>query len=293
LKKIKADEENGGFMFTPEDCQSLCSTVKGNVTVDGVLQLVPAVAFTLKDEGNKCNCLAAAGLNRHQEEGAFSGPVNCQEPIVSLKQQEEALHAMLDETPSVPMTEIEPCEKSPPESNFEEVEQKHPEWVKTCLTNATKIVVKEYNEYHMKFAKFLDRLAWAAGCGANLDSVFLPNVKEDPTEQVSSVFDAGNFAGCDWDREAELDENMWEIDQERARGWTGTSRITMEEQRKVQTSFPMPLWLNALRGYGDCFAMTAEGHQESEPRTEGMEMNNAFSTMMAPAQMDPLPPVDA
>merc|ERR1719446_390788 len=123
--------------------------------------------------------------------------------------------------------EVEPCEKSPAESNFEEVEKKHPEWVKQCYDKATKVVMKDYNEFHLKFAKFVDRLAWSSGCGGNTDEVFR-NSKDDPTEQVSSVYDAGTFDHCDWQHEAEKDDNMWHLDEDRARGWTGTSRITME-----------------------------------------------------------------
>jgi len=177
----------------------------------------------------------------------------------------------LQDSAKVPMTEIEPCEKSHGFSSFSEVEEKHPEWVKTCAKNATKVVTKEFNRFHKKFAKFIDRLAWSSGCGARADSIFGDAKGTDGWGAVSEDFDAGLWSTCDWSREEKSDENLWELDEERARGFFGWSKIGRHEQQKAKIEFTMPLWLANIRRYQKCFQTITEGHVEGSDQAERAE----------------------
>merc|ERR1719310_672268 len=122
--------------------------------------------------------------------------------------------------------------------------------------------MEDYNEFYKKFAEFVDRLGWTSGCGLRIDSVFegQSDTEGSPFLRVSDENDGGSFAGCDWQRETEMDKNIWVLDAtDRSRGWTGTSGISIDEQQQIKMEFPMPLWLRAVARYGECFRNTAAG----------------------------------
>jgi len=245
LKTIR--ERENGAPRTQEECQRLCHGVTG------------AVAFTLNMKGNQCTCLEQKGLTRHQEAGAFSGPTVCKKMDGSLQELEDQFAGNLNETTRVPMMEVEACEKSPIVSGFAELEQKHPQWVQTCFRAATKIVTIEFNAFYQRFAKFVDMLSWKAGCGAHHEVQWEESAKSNGFEAVAKKFDGGSFATCNWEREEKMDKGMWIFDETRARGWTGTSRVNMQDQFKMKTQYPMPSWLRDLRNVHQCLKKTAAG----------------------------------
>jgi len=305
VAKFNAESDNDGELYDADNCQAICAEVESNVTTDGedLGDVMPAVAFTLTEQGAKCSCFAMEGISRHQEQGAFSGPVHCDTPLPNLKVEEEVLATRMEETPTRPIEEVEVCEKSPAQSNFAAVEENNPEWLKGCYKNATKVVMEEYNEFYKKFAEFIDRLGGASGCGMETDRVFLESQDADkdaheqvsPWLKVSDQNDAGSFASCDWKLEQEMDANTWVLDAtDRSRGWTGTSQIQIEEQQKIQMQFPMPLWLRAITRYSECFANTAEGHISTEPDDdEESDMGGALNAILEPAGQSDADTMDA
>merc|ERR1719181_897346 len=136
------------------------------------------------------------------------------------------------------MMEVEPCEKSPAESNWKNIEKKQLPWLKDCYRKATSIVVEEFNEFNRKFAEFIDRLAWTSGCGARTDSIFgdpkygngwtalseywstEKKLDSDGVEIIDWKDEFRKWRYCDWAKEEEAEKDMWEFDHARARGWT-------------------------------------------------------------------------
>jgi len=266
LKKFEEGNNGGGYEST--ECQQLCQGVPG------------AVAFTLNSQGLKCTCLAKEGLTRHKEDGAFSGPTTCPKVQKSLFELEESFANNTVEILKVPIEEVEACPKSPTVSNFAELEKTHPDWIQQCYRDAGKVVVGEYNLFYQRFAHFVDGLVWKAGCGAQHEVKWVRDAKYDGFLQVAKEFNGGTFAECNWDREDQLDKDMWVFDETRARGWTGNSRVNMEEQKKVKMPFPMPSWLNDLRRAQKCLKSTASGHVENADDAR----STAVETIMGPAQ---------
>jgi len=262
-------------MFTaeaPDECQGLCQDVAG------------AVAFTVK--GNKCTCFGEEGLHRNQEDGSHSGPTVCgKQGENSMESREDEFEDALDEAiPNTPMEEIAPCpEKSPSSSDFADVVANHNEWAKKCYTSATEVVIVEFNKFYKRIAKFLDSLAMMAGCGAQREIQW----DQGGWLSVSQSFDAGTFGDCNWVREEALDKSQgrtaWVEDQEKARGWTGTNKIDMDEQKKVTMPFPMPSWLADLRRQHKCMESTAIG----QVAQNGDARSSALNTMMEPVSMTP------
>merc|ERR1719198_478761 len=150
---------------TAEECRQLCLTTQG------------AVAFTLNNEGMTCTCLSEKKLKRHQEDGAFSGRTNCKNTEASLSRMEEQFEESLNETVKIPMDDVEACEKSSPVSDWKDLEEKHPDWVQSCLRKATKITTIEFNAFYQRFAKFVDMLTWKAGCGASHEVAWTVDLK--------------------------------------------------------------------------------------------------------------------
>lgn len=262
--------ENGSPRVV-EECQELCRDVTG------------AVAFTLNQEGRQCTCLAQDGLTRHQEKDAKSGPTVCQKHHEeTLQELEEAFQESTNETTKVPMEEIEACEKSPSVSNFAELEEKHMDWVQGCFKKATKVATIEYNTFYQRFARFVDMLTWKAGCGSRHEVEWEETAKRNGFEIVSKAFDGGSFADCNWQREESKDKNMWVFDETRARGWTRSSRVNMEEQSQMKTMYPMPSWLRDLRNVHPCVRKTTSG-QVTDPNNA---VSSAIDTLMEPAAMD-------
>lgn len=264
LKKLPED----GPARTPEECRKLCLDVDG------------AVAFT--SQAKKCVCFAAGTDNgqpkRYQEKGAFSGPTKCKASL-SLSELEDTLQENVENVTRVPMEEVEPCEKSPVVANFEELEEKHPNWIQTCFKQAAGVTATEYNSFYQRFAKFTDTLVWKAGCGAQHEAEWAITTEGDGFSTVSKEFDGGSFASCRWNREEQHDENMWIFDETRARGWTGTSKVNMEEQKTVKMQFPMPAWLHDLKRTKECLRNTAAGLVENP--SEGGQ-STSVGTIMEP-----------
>jgi len=226
-------------------------------------------------------------LNRYKEMGAHSGPLTCQN-FNSLQLQDEKLEAHLDTTPNAPMEEIQPCEKSPPVRNFEELEEKHPEWIKKCYTKAMKLVVAEFNPFYKKFARFVEKLAWASGCGSRSEKLF-GDQKKDGWSGVAQHFDAGSFGTCNWQREAEKDAKMYHFDDEKARGWLGQNLISLEELAKVKTQYPLPQWLHNLRRMQTCMQQTAAGKPPPNLTPKEQGLTEAVSEIMESATLDDQP----
>jgi hypothetical protein len=61
VKKIQGSV-HPGFTFAPEDCQAIC-------------QDFPEAAFFSTTSRNECVCIGSEGAQRHQEDGAVSGPI--------------------------------------------------------------------------------------------------------------------------------------------------------------------------------------------------------------------------
>jgi ElaB/YqjD/DUF883 family membrane-anchored ribosome-binding protein len=190
----------------------------------------------------------------------------------------------VEDTPSAPIQEVEVCEKSPVGGNFAKIEEEHPEWLRGCYKKATKVVMQEFNEFYKKFAEFLDRLAWTAGCGMTLDSRMHKGDRTSPWLQISDENDGGSFGECDWDHEQKMDENVWVLDAtHRSRGWTGTSKIQIDEQKQIKMNFPMPLWLKAIGRYSQCFKNTAEGKITEELSADGEDVSSTMNSILGPA----------
>jgi hypothetical protein len=265
--------ENGAERMA-EQCQHMCRELPG------------AVHFTLESGGKKCICHGETGVKRYNQKGASSGPVNCKDSASSIKLADEELEENLNETTMVPMEQIEPCRaKSGAVSNVGQLEEKHMSWVEECLDDAAKIAVEDYNIFYKRFAVFADMLAWKAGCGGDYQHDWSSNAKDgDGMVRVSDEFDGGRFGDCNWDREEQLDKNIkWVYNEEKARGWTKTSRVNMNEQAKMKTPYPMPSWLRDLRNVHDCLKKTAGGNTA--------DINSGISTgvaeAMGPAAIDP------
>jgi hypothetical protein len=231
-----------------DECQQLCQ------------EEADAVAFSLSATG-KCTCLKQEGLEMHAEPGSQSGPATCAEVNDSLEARETAYANMLKETtPEVPIEEIEPCRdepgKSNPASNIRQVEQNQKPWLQTCLKKATGEVMKEYNRFYKRMAKFVDTMAWQAGCVAQREV----DREHGGWLQISQDFDAGSFQDCNWAFEKKLDEkHPPEVDEERSRGWTGTNKINMDTQATIEHKYPMPSWLWDLKRQLPCLKKTAGG----------------------------------
>jgi len=245
LKKMPKD-----VVLSPEECQVQCAAVDG------------AVAFRSKDsKGEECVCLGKDGLTRHQEVGAFSGKTKC-ESEETLIQIEAKLEKNVTEITKVPMEETDPCEKSPVVYNYAEVEEKHGEWINTCYQKAAAVMTKEFNIFNERFAKFVDTLTWKAGCAAQHEVDLSVTGAGNGYMAVSKDFDGGSFSSCNWNRQEKNDEDMWIFDDSRARGWTGTSRINMQEQATAKLEYPMPSWLHDLKHVRQCLKNTAAGMAE-------------------------------
>lgn len=228
-------------------------------------------------DNNSCKCRTGKLKRLFSSSGTISGPLVCnaaeyQEPT----QEEEDKHDMAN----VPMQELSACEKSPPVKNIEELQEKYPLWMQQCYTNASKVVTTNFNPFYKRFAKFVDRLAWKAGCGLHPDIADT----EDYTE-ISDQFDFQTFSECDWSRLAERPENdAWMPDRERARGWTGTSKISLEEQWQLRMQFPLPAWLERRRKMLTCLKVVADNGQiqDEDPELGGAEagMLNAITGLI-------------
>jgi len=221
-----------------KECQEFCAESLISIAKDVLSGAVFNLDKSWWGQKHTCQCLAAgtekAKLHRKFNTASISGPVRCTGEEGNYQTEEEK-----EETPHVPMKELEPCQKSPKVGSVEQLEEKHPEWLQKCYQNASALVLNQYNPFYKRFAKFVDQLAVRAGCsGANLRKM-----ETEEFEEVSPEFDYGSFSDCDWDSQATLD---------RARGWTGTSKVVFDDQKKLKIRYPMPKWLKQLADQKSC-----------------------------------------
>eukprot|EP00929_Paragymnodinium_shiwhaense_P001779 TRINITY_DN1019_c4_g1_i1.p2 TRINITY_DN1019_c4_g1~~TRINITY_DN1019_c4_g1_i1.p2 ORF type:complete len:1073 (-),score=308.05 TRINITY_DN1019_c4_g1_i1:68-3286(-) len=199
----------------------------------------------------RCECMkTTADLKRYWEKNVVSGPVICPAKPEAKDDGGE------EDIVNIPMEEIKPCDKSPPESNFGEVEEKHVEWVHGCLQNVSKSVAYEFNPFYKRFSKFVERLAWQAGCGDMMHDNGVQGWEEKDWISISDEFDFGTFGQCDWQTK-NPERNEWQEDQLKTQGITGTSHITFEEQMQMRTQYALPKWLQRLRRMKTCLEKTA------------------------------------
>jgi hypothetical protein len=248
-------------------CQTYCQTAHiGNFMTKDPVPTVDAgkpqaTVFNFKSKDGKCQCLSGtymgsgSDLKRYLRSEYISGPVYC--PVgqtVGGDEDEE----QDSELPTVPMNEVVVCnEKSEPVHNAKDLEVKHPEWVKECSANATAQVVKDFNPFYQRFAKFVERLAWVSGCGdADNDAGVGGFDEKDWNAIVDFPFDT--FGSCDWKREKMREKDgEWAPDDEKKRGWLGQSKINMDEQAGMKTPFAAPGWLVRLMKKYSCLERTA------------------------------------
>merc|ERR1719253_617545 len=271
LKKHTWPENGAPADHNAQQCQSVCQAEQG------------AVAFTSNDKGLTCTCLGAGGLKRHQEDGAYSGPTKCKEysDVETLKDVEDQFKQNLEDRTKVPMEEEQVCSQSAGVADFAAAEKDHSAWVKGCYNEAAAVVTKEYNTFYQKFARFVDMLAGKAGCRAQHEVPWEESAKRNGFEVVSSSFDGGSFADCNWEQQEQLDKGMWVFDETRSRGWISTSKVDMEAQARAQIQYPMPAWLRDLRNVAGCLKTVAAG-DVTNPKSG---VSSAVSNLMMPASM--------
>jgi len=264
-------------IHTPEGCQQICQPFadKG------------AIAFTLKNDNTKCKCLAKDGTEGKElklmvEEGSFSGPLTCDKKT-SVEVLEEQIDDTQQENARVPMEEVAPCDKSEGVSNFEDLEQKNPEWIKTCYKKSTQVLTKEYNKFYLRFGKFVDSLTWKAGCGSQHKIEWVRNDRADNYLEVSEQNDAGLFSECNWRMEEKKDKDQYIFDEVRARGILGNSKVNLDEQKKIKMMYPMPAWLHDLRDTEECLLKSIAGSQVENPDSG---RSSAVGTIMEPTSGD-------
>jgi hypothetical protein len=252
-------------------CQTYCQTAhiqglnflsKGEDPVaSGTAGKPPATVFNFKAQDGKCQCLSGSylgsgsQLKRELRKNEYiSGPVYCPTGQTVGGEEDEEQDA---ELPTVPMNEVKVCnEKSEPVSDVHELEEKHSEWVKECSANATAQVVRDFNPFYQKFAKFVERLAWVSGCGDADHDAGVAGVDENDWNGIVD-FPFGNFATCDWKKEEQRTDNEWVPDMEKKRGWLGQSKINMQEQATMATPFAAPGWLVRLMKKYSCLDRTS------------------------------------
>jgi len=165
-------------------------------------------------------------------------------------------------------------------SNFKELQAKHPDWVRQCISKATEALASSFNKFNLPFAKFLDSLAWKSGCAAKHEAKWN---QEEGFTTAAKDFDAGLFSSCPWgtkEQEEEKDnKNVWMVDETAARGWTGTSRINLDEQKAATMKYTMPAWLHDIYKVRTCMKSTAAGGQVEDPNSP---QGAAVGTIMGP-----------
>jgi len=248
-------------------CQSYCQTAhmddelrKGidkfepQIDADPADQKEPATVFNFRMDG-KCECLSGrfglhGDLIRKTRKDYISGPVYC--PTGQTVHEDEEQDS---ELPTVPMYETEVCEKSEAAYDVQDLE-KQTDWIKQCSANATAHVVKEFNPFYQRFAKFTERLAWVSGCGDEKYDVGVAGYEEEDWNAIVD-FPFGTFSECNWRKEGKRKEHEWVPDDLKKRGWLGQSRINMQEQAKMESPFPAPGWLVRLMKKYNCIDRTA------------------------------------
>eukprot|EP00929_Paragymnodinium_shiwhaense_P037990 TRINITY_DN20143_c0_g1_i1.p1 TRINITY_DN20143_c0_g1~~TRINITY_DN20143_c0_g1_i1.p1 ORF type:complete len:1155 (-),score=356.77 TRINITY_DN20143_c0_g1_i1:177-3554(-) len=256
---------------TPDECQAYCHAMGPG----------KAAVFNFKKEwfSYGCSCYEGGeGLYRINHEEGISGPTVCPKEEALPTQTKE----MKDHMPHIPMKQVAECVKSAAMSNVEDLEEKDPDWVKTCLMKATETTIKDFNPFYQRFAKFVERLEWMSGCGDLEHDGGVQGYEEENWEAISGDGDVGSFSECKWEKDEdgnELPEDQvkpgeWTGDDlEFAQGITGTSRINLEEQSKMKVKFPVPAWLARLRNQKECLKNAAAdgvGKRDSRSSIQNM-----------------------
>merc|ERR1719498_924276 len=77
--------------------------------------------------------------------------------------------------------------------------------------------------------------------------------------------------------------DRWYADHEMSRGWTGTSKVNMDEQKTATMQFPMPSWLHDIKRQLSCLKNTAAGL--------AVDVNDARSTAVSTVMESVSPPM--
>jgi hypothetical protein len=234
----------------------------------------PASVFNYKRDG-KCQCLsgkvgAHGDFVRHLRKNEYiSGPVYCPTgQVVGGEEDEEQDNEMA----TVPMKEVLVCdEKSAPVNDVHDLEKTQQKWVKECSANATAQVIKDFNPFYQRFAKFVERLAWVSGCGdVQNDAAVDVGLEEDDWNGIIVDFPFGTFDECNWHKESKRNDDKWIPDSEKTRGWFGQSKINMQEQAMMRIPYAAPGWLIRLMKKYNCLARTSR-HDVGDGKSAAFE----------------------
>jgi len=260
-----------------ETCQAECLLLKKSANTN--LSNVPMIFTWSPHRTVKCKCRAkVASTVRIYMKDAVSGPVPCP----GQSQEEDApTEEAKAETPKVPMMESAPCSGSQWVTNLEALQNNHEEnethnpWIHDCYQNVSKsVAATEFNPFYTRFAQFVDRLAWRAGCGPH------PELTENEDFGAIGEQEFGSFGDCDWERVKKTGENPeWTPDEERAKAWFGHSKISLDEQAQLRRKYPLPMWLETRRGMLECLAQASKGGAvtDEERAVVGLMKNTAES----------------
>lgn len=205
------------------------------------------VVFNL-DKAGVCICLTGE-LDRDIADGWISGPTECEEPGPEAMSEENKT-----ETPSVPMKEEDPCERSEGVKNVKDLMANHPTWIKDCYKKFSANVLQEFNPFFMRFAEFIDQLAYIAGCALDPDTSAIA----DDWEAISDDFSYSTFAQCDWEREKKHDDGAeWTPDPNRKKGIFGNDRVDVDAQKKLTLPYSLPQWIRSRQDMLNCLEVVA------------------------------------
>jgi hypothetical protein len=242
-------------------CQSTCQTAHLKKSVHAGKEHAPATAFNYKMKNGRCECMSGhlqGELKRVLDSKYISGPTFCPTfQTGSATEDEEA--GTGSDVQKVPMQEIEiACNKSEGAKDVQDLEEKQPGWIKACGATAAAHIVKEFNPFYQRFAKFVERLSWMSGCGDADNDAGVAGVDENDWNAIVD-FPFGKYSDCDWQKEQKRKDEDWMPDLEKKRGWFGQSRINMQEQAMMQTPYAAPGWLVRLMKKYNCLDRTARG----------------------------------
>lgn len=257
-------------------CQDFCKTVPGSQY------------FLLKQANSnssyKCKCQRGSG-QRIYVKGSISGPMVCNKD--HQKKDEDEAHQTEEQkqaAPDTPMVETKPCTLSPGVSDIAQLEDKHPDWVKACHVNVSKVVVKHYNPFYKRFAKFSNLLARTAGCMGEYEGHQALFQGDAWYLGISNNFDFADFSTCNWEREKRND-GAWVPDDEREEGWIRSYKISLEEQKLMKIQFPLPEWLEDRRKVRDCIDAKFPGLMHEEPG-DAMSIGDAEENIVTPIRSE-------
>jgi hypothetical protein len=252
-----------------EACQAECLLLKKSARTN--LTDVPMIFTWSPHRRVQCKCRAKDTSSvRIFMQGAVSGPVPCPgQRQAEAAPTEEAKAA----TPKVPVIESYPCSGSQWVTNLEGLQSNHEEnethnpWIHECYQNVSKeVATTEFNPFYSRFAQFVDRLAWRAGCGPHPDLT-----ENEDFGAISNNSFFGNFGDCDWERVKKSGEDPeWMPDEERAKAWFGHSKVTLDEQAQLSLKYPIPVWLESRRGMLECLAQASQGATVTDEEDEAV-----------------------